>query len=199
MNLIERVKNIIITPKTEWGVIDNESDSLASIITKYVLPLAALGAICTFIGYAFIGVDYGFFRMRGMDWGIKMAIISIVSSIIGVIITSFVVDALAPSFGSEKNINKSAQLVAYGYTPAFIGALLTIFPAIAVIGSLFGLYGIYLMYLGLGPIKKTPEDKKVVYLVVTIVILIVVYFVIGMILGSILGTRITGASSISLG
>lgn len=198
MNLIERVKNMIVTPKTEWTAVDGESDTLSGVITKYVVPLAAVGAICTFIGYAFIGVDYGFFRMRGMEWGIKMAVISIASSIVGVIITSFVVDALAPSFGSEKNINKSAQLVAYSYTPAFVGALLTIVPAISMIGGLFGLYGIYLMYLGLGPLKKTPEDKKVIYLVITIVVLIAVYFVIGLILGSVLGTRMSAASSLSL-
>jgi hypothetical protein len=194
MNLIERVKNVLITPKTEWSAINTESDTLSGIITKYVLPLAAVGAICTFIGYAFIGIDLGFLRMKGMDWGIKMAISNIVSAIISVVVTSFVVDALAPSFGSEKNINKSAQLVAYGYTPAFVGALLNVIPAIAMIGGLFGLYGIYLMYLGLGPLKKTPEDKKVIYLVVTIVVLIVVYLVVGSIMGAIFGTRMTASS-----
>lgn len=194
MNLIERVKNIIITPKTEWEKIAGEEQTLSSVITTYVVPLALAGAVATFVGYAFIGIDYGFFRMKGMDWGLKMAVIQLISAIIGVVVTSFVVDALAPSFGSEKNINKSAQLVAYGYTPSFIGALLGIFPAIGWLGGLFGLYGIYLMYLGLGPIKKTPEDKKVVYLVVTIVILIVVYLVIGMILGGILGTRLSASS-----
>jgi uncharacterized membrane protein len=188
MNLIERVKNIIVTPKTEWNAIDSESDTLSGIITKYVLPLAAVGAICTFIGYAFVGVDLGVIRMKGMDWGIKMAISNIVTTIVGVVVTSFVVDALAPSFGSEKNINKSAQLVAYGNTPAFIGALLSVIPALALIGGLFGLYGIYLMYLGLGPLKKTPDDKKVIYLVVTFVALIVVYIVLGTIMGAILGT-----------
>jgi hypothetical protein len=191
MNLIERVKNILITPKTEWPKIAGEEQTLSSVITSYVLPLALVGAACTFIGYGFIGIDYGFFRMKGMDWGVKMAVIQIVSAVVGVIVTAFVVDALAPSFGSEKNINKSAQLVAYGYTAAFVGAFFNIFPAIALIGSLLGLYGIYLMYLGLGPLKKTPEDKKVIYLVVTILVLIVVYFIIGMILGGILGTRIS--------
>ncbi len=197
MNLIERVKNIITTPKTEWDVIAGEDTTLSSVITTYVVPLALLGAAATFIGYGFIGIDYGFFRMKGIDWGIKMAVIQLVSAVVGVIVTAFVVDALAPSFGSEKNINKSAQLVAYGYTPSFVGALLNVFPAIGWLGGLFGIYGIYLMYLGLGPLKKTPEDKRVVYLVITIVILIVVYLVLGGILGSILGTRLS-ASSFSL-
>jgi hypothetical protein len=194
MNLTDRIKNIITTPKTEWLVIETESQTLSTVITSYVVPLALAGAAATFIGYSFIGIDYGFFRMKGMEWGIKMAVVQLVSAVVGVIVTSFVVDALAPSFGSEKNINKSAQLVAYGYTPAFVGALLSIFPALAWLGGLFGLYGIYLMYLGLGPLKKTPEDKKVIYLVVTIVVLIVVYAVLGMILGTVLGTRLTGAN-----
>ena len=190
MNLIERVKNIILTPKTEWAKIAIEEQTLTTVITSYVVPLVLIGAAATFIGYGLIGINYGFFRMSGIEWGIKMAVIQVLSALIGVIVTAFIVDALAPSFGSEKNMNKSAQLVAYGYTPALIGAIFNIFPAIALIGSLFSLYGIYLMYLGLEPIKKTPEDKKVIYLVVTIVALIVVYVVIGIILGSILGTRL---------
>lgn len=194
MNLIERIKNIITNPKSEWEKINTEEQTLSAVITTYVVPLALLGAAATFIGYGFIGIDYGFFRMKGMEWGIKMAVVQVVSAVVGVIVTAYVVDALAPSFSSTKNINKSAQLVAYGYTPAFIGALLNIFPAIGWLGSLFGLYGVYLMYLGLGPLKNTPEDKKVIYLVVTIVVLIVVYAILGMILGTILGTRLSTGS-----
>ena len=42
------------------------------------------------------------------------------------------------------------------------------------------------MYLGLGPIKKTPEDKKVVYLVVSFLVIIAVNFVMAAILGMVL-------------
>ena len=84
-----------------------------------------------------------------MEWGLKMAVIQIISAVIGVVITAFVVDALAPCFGSEKNMNKSAQLVAYGYTPAFLGAMLTIYaddclnrkPCSWVVRYLFNVFG----------------------------------------------------------
>lgn len=180
MNLIERVKNMLVTPKTEWEIVNLEADTMQNVITKYVVPLAVVGAICTFIGYGFI------WRYGSINIGIRQAVIQLISSIAGVVITSYVVDALAPSFNSQKNIHKSAQLVAYGYTPAFVGSFFNILPAIAIIGSLLGLYGIYLLYLGLGPIKKTPEDKKVVYLLVTIAILIGIYLVLGAILAAIL-------------
>jgi hypothetical protein len=42
------------------------------------------------------------------------------------------------------------------------------------------------MYLGIGPLKKTPEDKKVIYMVVAFLIMIVLYFILVAILGAIL-------------
>ena len=96
-------------------------------------------------------------------------------------------DMLAPSFGSEKNMNKSAQLVAYSATPSYVAGLLSFIPVLGWLISIAGwAYGIYLMYLGIGPLKKTPEDKKAVYMIVTYVIMIVIYFVIAAILGAVL-------------
>lgn len=187
MNIIERVKNIIVNPKKEWEVIDGESATMSSLLTGYVLPLAAVGAIAGFIGYAFIGIDVGFgIKMKGMNWGLYQGITTFIVTIVSFVVSSYVVDALANSFASEKNINKSAQLVAYGTTPGMIGAILGVFPMLAIIGSLFGLYGIYLWYLGLGPIKKTPEDKKIVYIIVCILVYIVLMVIVGMIMNRIM-------------
>ena len=55
MNLIERAKNIIISPAKEWDVIAAEQPDTGKIITGYVLPLAGAAAVAAFIGYGFIG------------------------------------------------------------------------------------------------------------------------------------------------
>jgi hypothetical protein len=34
MNIVERAKNIIMTPKTEWSVIAGEQPNIAQIITN---------------------------------------------------------------------------------------------------------------------------------------------------------------------
>ena len=192
MNIIERVKSILLTPKKEWDVIAAEEGTVPGVLTSYVLPLSIIGAAATALGWGLFGKSFWLVTIKGWDIGIKYGIISLVTVVVGYFVTTFVVDALAPSFGSEKNINKSAQLVAYSYTPSLIGAALAIIPAIAWLGALFGLYGIYLIYLGLGPIKKTPEDKKVIYLLVTIIALFVVYFLIGLIMASVLGLNNLG-------
>lgn len=187
-NVIERAKNIITQPAKEWDVVSMETPNQSQIILGYVLILAGAAAVAAFIGYGFIGINSGFLgiRIAGVDWGIYQALAVLIGAIVGVYICAMVIDALAPSFGSEKNMGRSVQLVAYSYTPAWIGGLLAIYPPIALIGSLFGLYGLYIMYIGLPKIKKTPADKQVGYFVVSIVAVIVVYFVIGLIMSRLL-------------
>ncbi len=72
-----------------------------------------------------------------------MAIIGFLSMVIAFYISTYVVDALAPSFGSEKNINKSAQLVAYSSPPSYIGSLLSFIPVVGFLISIAAwVYGI---------------------------------------------------------
>jgi len=181
MNLIERAKNIIISPAREWNVISTETPDTGKIITGYVLPLAGAAAIAAFIGYAFIGRYY-----TGMTWGLYHGLNVLIGALLSVFVSAFIIDALAPSFGSEKNMGRSVQLVAYSYTPAWVGGLLAIGPVLGLIGALAGLYGLYLLYVGMPVMKKTPEDKHVGYFVVSLLVMIVVFMLIGWIIGRLL-------------
>ena len=173
MNIVDRAKNIILTPKTEWTAIAAEEPNVGQIISGYVIPLALIPAIAAMLGYGLIG--------RGMassfTMGIAMAIIGFVVALGGVYLTAYVIDMLAPNFGSQKNFGRAMQLVAYSYTPAWVAGILNIIPVLGVLVLVASIYGLYLMYLGFPHTMKTPDEKVVVYMVVSIVVLIVVYFV----------------------
>jgi hypothetical protein len=190
MNLIERAKNILITPKTEWDVINNETPNTQSILTTYVIPLVAIGAIASFIGWGFIGKSYsygfGSIKVSGVGLGIRYAIIALVGGIGGALLLAAVIDALAPTFKSEKNFGRSFQLAAYASTASWVGAVFNILPSLAIVGSLIGLYGLYLLYLGLPKLKKTPQEQTTGYFIASLVAMIVASFVIGLILAAIL-------------
>jgi hypothetical protein len=55
MNLFERVKAILVTPKTEWQVIAREPGDLGMLFTSYVAILAAIPAICGLVGWVLVG------------------------------------------------------------------------------------------------------------------------------------------------
>ena len=182
MSLIDRAKNIMLSPKTEWEAVANEEPNVQQILISYVLPLALIPAVAILIGWGVIGM-WGF---TSFNYGIAVALVQLLNAFIAVLITSFVIDALAPSFGSQKNYGKALQLVAYSMTPVWVAGILNIIPSIGWLGSLIGLYGLFLLYLGITPMMKTPEDKRVGYLIVSIIILLVVYFIVAAILTAIL-------------
>jgi hypothetical protein len=193
MNIVDRAKNIILTPKTEWPAIAAEQANVGQILTGYVIPLALIPAIAQIIGWGVIGQGI----IVSFNWGIAMAIVSFLSAVFSVYLSSFVVDILAPSFGSEKNFGKSVQLVAYSYTPAWIAGVLYIVPLLGTLVLIASIYGLYLLYLGMPAMKKTPEDKVVVYLVVTIVVVVVVSVILAAILTPIM-LGIFGLSALSM-
>lgn len=182
MNLVDRAKNIIMTPKTEWPVIAAEPANATEILTGYVIPLALIPAVAAVIGNGLIGGAFG----ASLTFGIGTAVVSFISTVLGVYLTALVTDYMAPNFGSQKDFGRAMQTVAYAYTPAWIGGILGIIPAIAWLGTLAGLYGLYLMYLGLPHTMKTPEDKTIIYMVVVIIILFVISMILAAILGGIL-------------
>jgi len=49
MNLVERVKNILMQPKLEWPTIAAEPATTQSIFVNYVMILAAIGPIAIIV------------------------------------------------------------------------------------------------------------------------------------------------------
>jgi len=183
--LIDRVKNIILTPAAEFDRIDAETPNVQQIYTGYVLPLAAVAAICAFIGASLIGYSgFGVSYKLPIVAGLVGAILRVVMALVGVYAMAFITNALAPNFGSQANIGKAHQLAAYGSTAGLLAGVFAIFPPLAILG-LVGLYSFYLWYVGLGKLMKTPDDKRIVYLLVIVVIAVLVQIVIGAVVGAV--------------
>ncbi|HYC34959.1 MAG TPA: Yip1 family protein [Usitatibacter sp.] len=196
MRLIDRAKNILLNPKAEWDAIAADPTPTAQMITGYVLPLAALAALASFIGLSLVGQSLPFlgtYRM-GIGWGLGLAIYNVVMAVVFVYVVGFIIDALAPTFNAQKNMPQALKLAAYSYTPVWVLGLLAILPALGVLGIIGALYGLYLLYLGLPRLMKNPPDKSVGYTALTVVCAIVVGFII-----SIIGGLITAPAMMAAG
>jgi hypothetical protein len=170
MNIVDRAKRICLSPDSEWPVIAGESATMGSLITGYALPLAALSALGSVLGTMFLGL--------GIMFALRIAIMGLVMSLVGVVVLSVLIDALAPMFGAVKGSDGAAKVAAYAPTPAWIGGIFQIIPFLGGLLSLIGaLYALYLLYLGLIHVKKSPQDKAVIYTVVIVIITLVLGFV----------------------
>lgn len=182
INVVDRAKNILITPKSEWAVVDREPFSIGTILTSYILPMLIIGVVATFIGQGLIGRSVGIYgSTASVKAGLVGALLYVILTVITVFIVAAAIDVLAQSFGSEKNWKKSFELAAYSLTAAYVGAIFMLFPALNIIAILCTIYSIYPLYIGIPIMKKTPLDKHVAYLAVVILITIVATILVGLI------------------
>lgn len=181
MNLIERAKNIVLQPKTEWPVIAGEATSTADLYRNYIVPLAAIGPVASFLGLSLIGTSMPFLGTIRMPFlaGLSMAVVSYVMALAGVYIVALVIDYLAPNFGGERNTTQALKVAAYSMTPAWLAGVLNLIPMLGVLVLLASLYGLYLLYVGLPTLMKAPEDRAMPYTAVVVVCAILVSVVIG--------------------
>lgn len=187
MKIIDRIKGIILNPKNEWNTIQQEKQGNTELLTSYLIPLVIIPIAASFIGYGLIGRNLAFFGHVGsLSLGIRYAIMMLLNMLVGIYLTAFVIDLLAPSFGATKNFNNALRLVVYSYTPTLVAGIFYVLPSLSILVMLASLYGLYILYFGIKPMMKAPDDKVTVYFIVSIVVLIAVYFVIGAIVSAVL-------------
>jgi hypothetical protein len=188
-DLKTRAVNILKKPAFEWPIIAAEPATVGELIGGYAAPLAAIPAICSWIGMTLIGVPIplgGTIRVN-FARGLVSAILSWVLALVGVYIAAVVVEKLAPQFRSRGSLVQAMKLVVFAYTPVWLAGVLNLVPPLSVLIVLAAFYGLYLFYLGLPIVMDTPPSSVVPYMAVAALVCIVVAIVLGMIVGLIAG------------
>lgn len=196
MNLVDRVQAILLKPKETWPVIAQETDDIASIYKNYLLILAAIPAVATFIGLSVLGAS-----MLGFSFRVPL-LAGLVNMVVGYVLSllmfyglALITNALAPTFGSEKNLLNAFKLIAFASTAGLVGGVFSLVPMLSILGLLASLYSIYLIYLGIPVLMKAPEEKAAGYTAVIIVCGIVA----ALVLGGISGLFTRGGPGMSMG
>lgn len=179
--LVVRVRSILVEPRSEWAVIEAEPATIGSIY-RYVLILAAIPAVCRAIRLSMVG----YFQLDPLQ-ATLLAITSYIGALIGVYALALIIDALAPTFGGQKGQIPALKVAAYSATAAWVSGIFLVIPLLGILALVGALYSLYLLYLGLPVLKKTPPDRSVGYTVATVIAAIVVFTVIGAIVGRLSG------------
>src|SRR5215813_2467487 len=156
LRLFDRVKAILLRPQAEWKVIEREPDTLPDLLVKYVAILAAIPEVAHFIGQALIG------GYASIVPSLVRAVVVYLVAFAMVYIIAGVIDLLAPRFGAEKNFPNAVKLSAYSHTPLWLAGIFLLIPGLNFL-LILGLYGFYLLWVGLPMLMKVPNDKALPY------------------------------------
>lgn len=198
MGLVDRAKAITLKPDETWPQIAAEQTTPGDVVTRYALPLLAIGPVATFIGGQLFGISALIVTVKpSLMGGIGMAVTSFVMGLIALIVIALIADFLAPKFAGESNRAQAFKLVAYSLTPGWVAGALGVIPALGVLILLASLYGLYLFFKGATPVMKVPADKAVGFTAVTVVAAVVVNLVVAALLSTVTGLFGLGAAALS--
>jgi hypothetical protein len=170
--MINKIIKIITIPKEALREVSTQSMPRNDVI----MYLAIIG-IPTFIG---ILIGYGFLWYWGSYFlvpAVAGAIIYYIVAIIGIILFGYLLNAFALTFKSQQNQAQALKLVAYASTPWLLAGIFYILPFLWPLVLLAGLYGLYILYLGLPILMGTPEDQQLPYLIISAIIFVVIMLV----------------------
>jgi hypothetical protein len=184
MTQLERVKRMLLSPRAEWDVIDAEETTPAALYRGYIAPLAAIGPVAHFIGDTVIGIPLpigGLIRAPiGPAFG--NAVIFYVLMLGATYVLALIIDALAPTFNSQKSRIQALKLAAYSSSAGWLAGIFGLIPWIRPL-EILGLYSVYLLYLGVPVLMKTPREKVLPYTAGIVLAGVVLFASVGAITG----------------
>jgi MFS family permease len=187
MKTINQAISVLTNPKQALKNIKNEKMEMMDIIMY--LAIVGIPILIGFtLGYGVIAYSSAF-----IGAAIAGAIAYYILAIIGIILFGFLLNTFAPTFKSKQNKMLATKLVAYSATPWLLAGIFLIFPAVSLLTLVAGLYGLYILYLGIPIYMETPKDQQIPYLIVSIVIFIIIMGVVGVIATQIWSNLFSGS------
>lgn len=179
--LIARVKNLLLSPGTEWDVIDREETGPRKLTIGYVAPLVAIPAVAIVVGLSVLGVQVAGRQHRApiLEVGLS-ALLFFALSILGVFLFAAVVAWLAPKFGAEGNYRQGFKVSAYSITAAMVAGMLAIAPALQILALLGATYSLYLLFVGAPKVMHAPPKSAVNFAIVTTIAAILMALLVGL-------------------
>ena len=168
MKIINQAKSVLLNPK---GALQNAKND--KVETMEIIMYLAIIGVPTLIGYI---IGYGVIGFRGVFIGASVgaAIAYYIVAIIGIIAFGYIINVFAPTFKSKQNNMQALKLVTFSSTPWLLAGIFYLYPPIWFLVLLAGLYGLYILYIGIPIFMETPKDQHIPYLIVSIIIFIVI-------------------------
>jgi hypothetical protein len=191
MAILRRIRNICVDPVREWSLIEREHTPREQLFTRYLVPLAAMGAVAAYIGVTIVARVLPFVAgaRRTAAAGLIGACLEFLLTLSSAAVLAWTVNGVAPGFGGRRDRERAFAVAVYALTPGLVAGLLAVLPVLnEVVSVVAGLYGVYLLYLALPLVMQVPPRRAVACTAVVVLCVILVTVAVGLIVALIGGT-----------
>lgn len=167
--ILDHVWGIFTHPDDEWQSIRSEPNTIGRHYLTHALILAAIPAVCGFIGATQVGWSVGsdptVYKLTS-ESALMLCALFYGAMIVGVVILGKFIDFLSETYLEEDKTPRGIALATYTTTPLFICGLIALYPVLwldMIIGLVAIAYSVYLLYEGVPILMSIPKEKGFVF------------------------------------
>jgi hypothetical protein len=182
--MIARARELLLRPLPTWDVIQAEDATIEGLYRNWVIPLAAIPAVCGAIGQ--LGW-LGRFEIFGIRFHpsllgiLTRAVATYALGLVSIYVMAVILDELALRFGGERSRTQAFKLVAYSGTAGWLAGIFALLPGIGGLMALLGgLYSLYLFYLGLPKLMRNDPEQTLTYFGLSLLVAIGLAVLVGL-------------------
>ena len=183
IDFAQRLKSLLLFPKYEWKVISLEKRPLREDFYQFAFKWVLFGALALFVGSFFVVRNILDIDAYRFSFPLVQAAFYIIIQTLLLFVASFVVNRLAPRFGSVRHFGSSARLVFYSSTPLLMMFILVNLNSVLILALIPGLYSYYLFWVGLPVLLKTREPKRLSFVLIYMIFTMGSYSILSKVFG----------------
>ncbi|WP_257264286.1 Yip1 family protein [Endozoicomonas sp. ONNA2] len=160
---------LLTEPDTEWVSIRKHPTGLLRLYLGQIIWLAALPAICTYIGTTMVGWSlpgsHKVVRLTPQS-ALWMSILAWMAMVCGVAVMSWFIQWMSKNFNSDPSLTDCTAFSCYTAYPLFLIGICGLYPSLwlaIIAGTVAVSATAYLLYSGLHIFMKIPAEQGFIY------------------------------------
>lgn len=151
---LTRIWKILSDTENEWKEISRDAASDKDFYINYIIPLAAIGPIASFIGFGYVGLPG--FKTLPILYCFLQSSITFIFTLASVYMMAVLISSLTYVTGNYDDDGEAIKVAAYAYTPYLLASALYINPLFTPAIIILGFYGLFIAFFGLRIIMQSP-------------------------------------------
>jgi hypothetical protein len=161
MEALRRITYLVCRPAAEWERIAGERTSVDELLRRYILPLAALAPIATFIGMKTFDrswdPDQGYLVPADQIFGAAATtFFAIVGSIFAL---AAIMVLIAPMYRRRPDFLSALKVSTHGAGPLLLSGSVLVLPVMVVVSMVALFYTLFLYHVGVTRVLEIREDQ----------------------------------------
>lgn len=175
------VRTLLASPDAGWNMIKEAGYSWQQIFGYFLVPLIFASSLAMIF---FMGAQL----QETLLSPNQMFFITFAGSAGAILLSAWMIAAMAPKFNGVSSLNETVALIAFSYTPVYLGSVISsLHPALQIINLAAMVYMLFLFFKGTASIIRVPAHKQMGFTITSIIILFAVRLIISVVLATLMG------------